>query len=258
MDKKISLKIGDEERDIQYPDDFLYLSDYNLFAISDLTTDNELKRLINNIRERKLLKRAFVISRKTLEKVQDMTNNNRDQLINDLLQIFEKSDLSNEAKLVQIKERLDSLSVGTPIGMSGIIKLLDQGKSKLDKQRYLRELAKEIYDEALKISGSDLKCHPYEVWIDMPKSPSSKEIQNMMVRINREGESDCKNIDKYYPFAQYEDLYENNRLNGYVFAPEDSIVHISKAAKKVLEQTLGVKFNDLAFEHVSRYSKTKV
>lgn len=254
MDKNIKLNIGGVEREIEYPDDFLYLTDFNLFALADSTNDCELRRLINNIQERKLLKRAFVISRKTLIKEQDETTHSCMQMANNLSNIIDNGDSSPEEKLAQIKESLKELHSSKAKGMSGIIKLLDHGKSKLDKHKYMRMLAKKIYDEAMTISEGKLKCQSYEIWIDMPKSPSSKEIQNMMVRTNKENKDNCKSIDKYFPFAQYEDLYENNRLNGHVFAPEDSIEFVSKAAKKVLEESLNIQFNKQAFHPVSRYS----
>jgi len=252
MNNHICLNIGDTEREIKYPDDFLYLSDSNLFALADSTRDCELKRLINNIRRRHLLKRAFVISRKTLIKEWDEITPSYNE---DLLKIVEEKNLSVEEKLYQIKSKLEGTHSHSKVGMSGILNLLDQGANKLEKHNYLRGLAKKIFERAMQISKDSLKCKPYEIWIDMPKSPSSEEIQDsMMVRANREVDGNFKSIDKYFPFPQYKDLYENNRLNGYVFAPEDSVEVVSIAAKDVLEKSLGIKFNNHAFRPSSTYS----
>jgi HD superfamily phosphohydrolase len=193
----ILLNIGGEQKQPKTAADFLYLVDYHLFALADETSDSTLKNLINNIRYRKLLKRAFLITRKSIDKG----------------------------------------------AWAGIIKLLYQDRDEVTRNKYLRKLARNIH------SDSGVDCSPYEVWIDIPKSPISDEIQTIKVRPRKNIDGRCDSIEKYYPLAQYKDLYETNRLNGYVFAPENCVDKVASAAKEVLEQELMVRFNESAFVH---------
>ncbi len=198
-ENNIPLNIGGKQKKPETAADFLYLVDYHLFALADETEDEKLKELINNIRNRKLLKRAFLITRKSIE-----------------------------------TENADKVS------WAGIIKLLYQDKDEAKRNQYLRDLAREIHKE------SKADCSPYEIWVDIPKSPISDEIQTIMVRPRKNTGTQCEGIEKYYPLAQYKDLYETNRLNGYVFAPERCREQVAQAAKTVLEKRLSVKFNDFA------------
>ena len=62
----IQLNICDKERDFSSPIDFLYLVDHDFFSFINETNDLVLKRLIQNILNRDLLKRALVINRSTI------------------------------------------------------------------------------------------------------------------------------------------------------------------------------------------------
>ncbi len=66
-ENKISIKIRDKELTFDNPIDFLWITDTDLVAEGARTVDEELHRLIHNILYRRLLKRAVVISRKTIE-----------------------------------------------------------------------------------------------------------------------------------------------------------------------------------------------
>lgn len=197
IDNNMPINIDGTRRELHSAADFLHLVDYHLFALADETEDMELKRLINDIKNRRLLKRAFLITRKTIN----------------------QSD-----------------------NWAGIIKLVHQGVSESERNNHLRQLACKIWSRA------EVSCSKYEVWIDIPKSPMSKEISTVKVR-SRKSPHECEGIEKFYPLVQYNDLYELNRLNGYVFAPEYCREKIAVAAKSVLEEELGITFNETASVH---------
>ncbi len=241
--KEIKLNIDGKKRKIKTPADFLHLTEADLFILGNLTNDSELKRLIDNIQKRKLLKRAFIINKRSMSNDVDSFAFN-DNIVDELKGILDRDAFNAEDKVDLLRRKIEERTEKHK-GMSGMIKLLEQGGSKLEKHEYLRLLTLEIYNKAAKMNSSvfgEGKCTPYEVWIDIPKAPSSKEIQNIQVRGKKKNE--CNSIDYFFPFAQYEDLYENNRLNGYVFAPMDCVEYVSKAAKEVLEEHLKVEFNE--------------
>jgi HD superfamily phosphohydrolase len=63
----IKIKINGTLKTIESPVDFLYLVDFNLFSIVDEVNDPVLKKLIKNIQNRKLLKRALIINRNSVK-----------------------------------------------------------------------------------------------------------------------------------------------------------------------------------------------
>lgn len=239
-DKGIKLNINGAYRDLKTPADFLHLVDYNLFALADETKDEKLRGLINNIRYRRLLKRAFVINRKSIEKGNDAPI----PTIEDLRKVLKECEDMGYGESEILDKIKSTLSPPSSIPWAGIIKLFQQKNSLKEKNQYLRDLAKKIWE----LSGKE--CLLQEIWIDIPKSPISKETQSIMVRHSHSAGDECENIDYYYPLIPYKNLYENNRLNGYVFAPEHCVENVAKAAKEVLEQELDIKFNDSAFVHM--------
>lgn len=185
--------INDVEIDFNKPTDFLYLVDYDLFTFINDTDDQILKKLIKNILERKLLKRALIINRSTIK------NGN-------------------------------------------IINILSTKANRTEKNKYLRELAKKIYEDA------KVDCDLSEIWIDIPKIPSFKEASMTYIRANRSNqENNFKPISDFYPYTQFKELYELHKLNGHVFAPNYCLKEIAESAKKIFKEELNVSFNDKAF-----------
>lgn len=64
---KIKIKINGKLKTINSPVDFLYMVDCDLFSIMNDTNNHGLKRLIQNIQSRKLLKRALIINHNTIK-----------------------------------------------------------------------------------------------------------------------------------------------------------------------------------------------
>ena len=64
---KIHLKINNKDLDFSKPTDFLYITEYNFFSLLSSHSDPTIKRLIDNIINRKLLKRALVINHSTIK-----------------------------------------------------------------------------------------------------------------------------------------------------------------------------------------------
>ena len=80
---KIPVKINGEKKAVESPVDFLYLVDSDLFSITEYVDDKKLIRLINNIKYRKLLKRALTVNRSSITNKSGLisilsTNANRD------------------------------------------------------------------------------------------------------------------------------------------------------------------------------------
>lgn len=121
--------------------------------------------------------------------------------------------------------------------------LLRLNQTHITGQKKLRELAQNILDE----SGSD--CSIEQIWIDMPRSPSSTEADDTFVV---RPSSDVNKKEKYvkltklFPVDRWVALYTKHKWKGHVFCPPEHVDKISNAAKKVLETKFDIEFNQWA------------
>jgi HD superfamily phosphohydrolase len=246
LENKIPITINGQKKPINSPVDFLYLVDYDLYSIVNDVEDAKLKKLICNIKERKLLKRSLVINHGSIKKKEEQFINEQD--ISDLESILQnraddKFRKTLEEKIHALGEKSLESNKG---GLKGLISILSTKANREDKNKYLRILAQKILKDA------NVDCMLSEVWIDIPKIPSFKETSTLNVRTSKDRDNkDFKHIDDFYPYNPYKDLYITNKMNGHIFAPEHCLKEIAQSAKKIFKQELNIEFNDKADIHVN-------
>jgi hypothetical protein len=105
----------------------------------------------------------------------------------------------------------------------------------------LRDLAKKIWEEAGK------PCLQEEIWIDLPKLPHNKEVYSTFIKMP---DDSFIPLNKNFPIDEWVKQYGENKWRGHVFCPPDDKVRekVYLASKKVLEESLGIKFNAFAYE----------
>lgn len=172
---------------------YLYLTDKTIFSEAEKTKSKPLHNLIHNLLYRRLLKRALVISMKTL------------------------GEKDNAIKLFQLSNPT------------------------IDNYHRLRELAKAIWLDAGK------PCLLEEVWIDLPKLPHNKETHTTFIKTP---DSTFIPLNDNFPIDEWVSQYGKNKWRGHVFCPPDDKIRekISKSSRKVLQEALGIKLNDLALK----------
>ncbi|MDR1624514.1 MAG: HD domain-containing protein [Tannerellaceae bacterium] len=246
IQKEILIKINGIKKKIESPVDFLYLVDYDLFSLINEIDDTNLKRLITNIKDRKLLKRALIINHGSIVK-EAIQPTEKNDIIAELKSLLKEEDANLIEKVRQKIAELDEKPSNTKEGgLKGLISLLSTKANRSTKDKYLRELAKKI------VADAHVDCLLHEVWIDIPKSPSFKETSAVNIRTNKD--RDCKeykHIDDFYPYNPYKELYVTHKLNAHVFAPEPCLKQIAESAKKIFKEELDIEFNERALIHVN-------
>ncbi len=246
IEKNIEIKINGVKKTINTPVDFLYLVDFDLFSMTNDVNDEELKRLIENIKNRKLLKRALIINHGSIKKEEIQPIGKDD--ISALKSLLEESNSPDFIEKVKqkIQELDDRPSKAKAGGLKGLMSLLSTKANRTDKNAYLRTLAQKILKDA------KVNCLLSEVWIDIPKSPSFKETSAINIRTSKDRDcKDYKHIDDFYPYNPYKELYVTHKLNAHIFAPEPHLEKIANSAKKIFKEELDIEFNERAFIHVS-------
>ena len=243
IDNNIQININGKKKEIDSPVDFLFLVDRDLFAIVKDTTDDKLKRLINNIQERNLLKRALVINQGSIKKKTEKSPVIQEDIAKLETLLINKSDEKfNENLEVLIHVIGEKFLQSNKGAMKGLMKILQSNKN-----AYQRELAKEILEDA------KVDCLLSEIWIDIPKIPSFTETSTLNIRTNKDKtNTNYMHIDDFYPYNPYKDLYITNKMNCHVFAPEYCLKEIANSAKKIFKEKLDIEFNDRADIYINK------
>lgn len=130
--------------------------------------------------------------------------------------------------------------IGLVNGYDEIVEMqyLNLLKLRKDPDR-IRDLRDIIIDEA------KLDVTSYDVWIDLPPSPSFREASNTPVRIT---DTEIKPLGKIFPTKDWLNSYSENKWNGHVFCPpiKGYREKINKASQKIFKDELGIEFNPSA------------
>jgi HD superfamily phosphohydrolase len=164
--------------------DFLSIDDFDILSV--FRKEPLLKDIIEDIRNRRLLKRALVMSRKTVK---------------------ERYQFENLTKLAE-----DPLKI-----------------------KQLREL---IAGE-MKAEGCEVSI--YDIWIDLPKSPSLREPSQCKVRIT---DKDYVDLAEVFPADWWLVAYSETKWKGHVFCPPNLKMRnlANKAAQEILKSVYGIEF----------------
>lgn len=188
LENRINLSFRDKTLSFSKPTDFLWFTDTEFMAEGVRSNDEEVHRMIHDILYRRPLKRALVISRKTID----------------------KGDLGQ---------------------------LLSTGANKKERHAELRELAKNIWENAGK------PCSKHSVWIDIPSPPSFKEATTTYVRTDKaHSDNDLRPLTEFFPTTEWTHQYNTHKLRGHVFCPDQCRSQIAKSAKEVFEIEKGITF----------------
>ncbi|MCL6589946.1 MAG: HD domain-containing protein [Firmicutes bacterium] len=180
------LKVNDF--DFSRSTDFLYFTDYDIYALDRLS--QRIRNKLEMLRYRFLYKRALVISKKTI----------RHECLNRFYEI---------TKLYEKPDQLDLL------------------------REAIYEKAKEKCD-----------CSIDDIWIDIPKPPSFKEGADCLIKIA--GTPDNVRLREVFPIDEWTTAFTQNKYQGFVFSPNSIREQVHEAAKAVIEDAFGIKFNDYA------------
>ncbi len=188
--------------------DFLRMTDLTFLADSERNPDATLRRLIGNLANRRLLKRALVITNISFEK---------------------PDDLEGGGEAAQEDDKTYNL-VGELVLLT---------KKSGDMQR-LRTLAERICADA----GNP--CLPEEVWIDLPDLPKTRDLSRTFVNIGTSAKPEFRTLSGFIPLDQWGKQYVINKWRGHVFCPPDCVEKISPVAEKVLADEFKITFNRYA------------
>jgi hypothetical protein len=188
--------------------DFLWMTDLSFLADAERNADSELKRLLGNLVQRRLLKRALVIAGVTFEKPEETVHKGGSEKEN-------SANYNLISDLVLLKK--------TPAGT-----------------RRLRQLAGRI------CKAANGPCLPEEVWIDLPDVPKTGDLSRTFVNIGTSDKPEFKTLSEFIPLDQWGKQYVINKWRGHVFCPPACIEKISPVAKKVLGEEFKITFNKYA------------
>ncbi len=114
---------------------------------------------------------------------------------------------------------------------------------KRERQEQIKKLRQFIWDEI----PSKFRTSFYDLWVDMPKPPNiDKDVNPCWIDVGTEW---LVPLREFFPYAEWLDTYESNKLKGHVFyvADPDYRKAVNEAAKTVFHDAfLGVEFNSRA------------
>jgi hypothetical protein len=174
--------------------DFLSVTDVDLLTLEG--KPDEIKPMIQNILNRNLLKRAVLISKRTI-------------------------DSKKGATPVQSGEPYDQ----------NYRDFLTEGQKNPELIRELRErIAQEIQGDVT----------PYDIWIDLPLSPSFSEVSSTVIRT-----MDQKRVilNEIFRVDLWIKGYIENKWKGHVFCPPQYRKQVKVIAPKIIKDEFGITFN---------------
>lgn len=112
-----------------------------------------------------------------------------------------------------------------------------------DNKGEIRRLRQQIYDQL--DPGIKEKLSVYDVWVDIPKTPSMGDPSKAFVDI---GTKELTPLKEFFPYELWHSAYESNKLKGHVFSlPDDEIRGaVNKSAIAVFREEFGLEFVDRA------------
>ncbi len=119
---------------------------------------------------------------------------------------------------------------------------LSDGDPKRERQKQTNELRQFIWDELPKKYRTSF----HDLWVDVPKPPNiNPDVDRCWIDIGTEWLVPLK---EFFPYGEWLDTYEANKLKGHVFyvADREHRKAVNKAAKTVFHDALGLKFDPRA------------
>ena len=80
----------------------------------------------------------------------------------------------------------------------------------------------------------------YSIWLDLPSFPKFNEGFRHIIRLNK---SMFPTLSELFPTSQWALSYAQFKWKGHLFGPLKYQEQITKTAKEVIENEIGIKFN---------------
>jgi len=125
--------------------------------------------------------------------------------------------------------------------MDDLLRLSDE-YPKLERQEQIKKLRQFIWDEL----PNQFRTSFHDLWVDVPKPPNiNPDVDRCWIDI---GTKWLVPLKEFFPYGEWLDTYEANKLKGHVFYVADpaSRKAVNKAAKTVFRDALGLKFDPRA------------
>lgn len=126
-------------------------------------------------------------------------------------------------------------------GVGRLDELFALGKKNTKNIQEKRRLALLIWEKAGK------PCLPEEIWLDIPMKPNFSMAAETYVIHNENGSCAPVSMNELFPSDQWAQLYDQHKLRGHVFCPEQYVEQVARAAREVLESEYEFKFRPEAF-----------
>ena len=125
--------------------------------------------------------------------------------------------------------------------MDDLLRLSDE-YPKRERQEQIKGLRQFIWDEL----PNQFRTSFHDLWVDVPKPPNiNPDVDRCWIDIGTEWLVPLK---EFFPYGEWLDTYESNKLKGHVFYIPDREYRkaVNKAAKTVFRDALGLKFDPRA------------
>lgn len=93
---------------------------------------------------------------------------------------------------------------------------------------------------------ADQRCSVHDVWVSLPPQPSLREASQTLVATSG---SELISLDHLFPLDGWLGAFSDNKWRGYVFGPYHLRDAVSKAARSVLKDKLGIELNAKALTY---------
>ena len=126
---------------------------------------------------------------------------------------------------------------------------LSDGDPKRERQEQTKKLRQFIWDELPKKYRTSF----HDLWVDVPKPPNiNPDVDRCWIDV---GTKWLVPLKEFFPYGEWLDTYEANKLKGHVFYVPDIEYRkaVSKAAKAVFRDALGLEFDPRATEECKLY-----
>jgi len=126
--------------------------------------------------------------------------------------------------------------------MDDLLRLMSDEYPKRERQEQIKELRQFIWDEL----PNQFRTSFHDLWVDVPKPPNiNPEVDRCWIDIGTEWLVPLK---EFFPYGEWLDTYEANKLKGHVFyvADREHCKAVNKAAKAVFRDALGLEFDPRA------------
>lgn len=132
--------------------------------------------------------------------------------------------------------------------MEHLLRLSDE-YPKRERKEEINKLRRFIWDELPKKYRTSF----HDLWVDIPKPPNvDKDVDRCWIDVGTEW---LVPLRGFFPWGEWLDTYEANKLKGHVFYIQDEAYRkaVNKASKKVFHELLGLEFDPRATTECKLY-----